>query len=169
MAVEKGRSIPPLPDGHTARFARKLEKSKTRRQRHNIRIGLAAFAAAAPLLVAVFLWQGGNAENAPISTIAMVRGYYASLIWEESEFIEQITEDMDEVERNHLLAEIDYLKHDADSIAETIMNGPYEEDMKIHYMIVVYSSHQKSLKRLSAYYQSRLSDGNEDVPRNFLN
>jgi hypothetical protein len=83
----------------------------------------------------------------------MVKGYYAALIWEEGEYIAEITKQMAPKERENLLSEVKYIKEEADSIADTILRGIDNEDAKIHYMIVVYSSHLNSLKKLSAYLE----------------
>ncbi len=157
-AIEAHWSVPPLPDGHTERFARKLEKGEKRGRRRSLWMPYVAFAAAASVLVAVFMWQGTNENNNPADTLSMVKGYYASLIWEEGEYIERITAQMNPREREKLLAEVKYIKQEANAIADSIIKDLNSEDEKIHYMIVVYSSHLNSLKKLSAYLQPSVNE-----------
>lgn len=152
-AIEDRWCVPPLPEGHEARFAHRLQRSKRESRRRSLWLPFAAFAAAASLFFAVFMWQGKSGVNDTIDTLSMVKGYYASLIWEESEYIERITERMNPRDRENLLAEVKYIKQEADSIADNIIETLCDEDEKIHYMIVVYSSHLNSLKKLSAYLQ----------------
>lgn len=151
-ALEANWVVPPLPEGHEDRFARKLERGTTRVRQRRIWPSVVTFVAAASLLVMLFLWRGTN-SNGAVDTLSMVKGYYAALIWEESEYIAGITEQMNHEERENLLSEVKYIKEEADSIADTILEGIDNEDEKIHYMIVVYSSHLNSLKKLSAYLQ----------------
>lgn len=152
-AIEDRWSVPPLPEGHEARFAHRLQRSKQQSRHRGMWLPFATFAAAASVLFAVFLWQGKGGANDTTDTLAMVKGYYASLIWEESEYIERITERMNPRDRENLLAEVKFIKQEADSIADNIIQALHDEDEKIHYMIVVYSSHLNSLKKLSAYLQ----------------
>lgn len=151
-ALEANWVVPPLPEGHEDRFIRKLERGTTRVRQRRIWPSVVTFVAAASLLVMLFLWRGTN-SNGAVDTLSMVKGYYAALIWEESEYIAGITEQMNHEERENLLSEVKYIKEEADSIADTILEGIDNEDEKIHYMIVVYSSHLNSLKKLSAYLQ----------------
>lgn len=151
-ALEANWVVPPLPGGHEDRFVRKLERGTTRVRQRRIWPSVVTFVAAASLLVMLFLWRGTN-SNGAVDTLSMVKGYYAALIWEESEYIAGITEQMNHEERENLLSEVKYIKEEADSIADTILEGIDNEDEKIHYMIVVYSSHLNSLKKLSAYLQ----------------
>lgn len=144
--------VPPLPGGHEDRFIRKLERGTTRVRQRRIWPSVVTFVAAASLLLILYLWRGTN-SNGAVDTLSMVKGYYAALIWEESEYIAGITEQMNHEERENLLSEVKYIKEEADSIADTILEGIDNEDEKIHYMIVVYSSHLNSLKKLSAYLQ----------------
>lgn len=150
--LEANWVVPPLPEGHEDRFIRKLERGTTRVRQRRIWPSVVTFVAAASLLVMLFLWRGTN-SNGAVDTLSMVKGYYAALIWEESEYIAGITEQMNHEERENLLSEVKYIKEEADSIADTILEGVDNEDEKIHYMIVVYSSHLNSLKKLSAYLQ----------------
>ena len=151
-ALEANWVVPPLPGGHEDRFIRKLERGTTRVGQRRIWPSVVTFVAAASLLVMLFLWRGTN-SNGAVDTLSMVKGYYAALIWEESEYIAGITEQMNHEERENLLSEVKYIKEEADSIADSILEGIDNEDEKIHYMIVVYSSHLNSLKKLSAYLQ----------------
>lgn len=151
-ALEANWVVPPLPEGHEDRFIRKLERGTTRVRQRRIWPSVVAFVAAASLLLILSLWRGTN-SNGAVDTLSMVKGYYAALIWEESEYIAGITEQMNHEERENLLSEVKYIKEEADSIADTILEGIDNEDEKIHYMIVVYSSHLNSLKKLSAYLQ----------------
>lgn len=158
-ALEKNWHVPTLPEGHEARFAHKLERGTTRVKQRRIWPSAVTFAVAASLLLVFFLWRGANSEGTTaIDTLSMVKGYYAALIWEESEYISDITEQMNPKERENLLSEVKYIKEEADSIADTILEGIDNEDEKIHYMIVVYSSHLNSLKKLSAYLQPSLAE-----------
>lgn len=158
-ALEKNWPVPPMPVGHEDRFARKLESGTTRVKQRRIWPSVVTFVAAASLLVMLFLWRGTNSDGAT-DTLSMVKGYYAALIWEESEYIAGITERMNPVERENLLSEVKYIKEEADSIADTILEGVDNKDEKIHYMIVVYSSHLNSLKKLSAYLQPNYRNDN---------
>lgn len=151
-ALEANWVVPPLPEGHEDRFVRKLERGTTRVRQRRIWPSVVTFVAAASLLLILYLWRGTN-SNGAVDTLSMVKGYYAALIWEESEYIAGITEQMNHEERENLLSEVKYIKEEADSIADTILEGIDNEDEKIHYMIVVYSSHLNSLKKLSAYLQ----------------
>ena len=151
-ALEANLDVPPLPGGHEDRFIRKLERGTTRVRQRRIWPSVVTFVAAASLLLILYLWRGTN-SNGAVDTLSMVKGYYAALIWEESEYIAGITEQMNHEERENLLSEVKYIKEEADSIADTILEGIDNEDEKIHYMIVVYSSHLNSLKKLSAYLQ----------------
>lgn len=151
-ALEANWVVPPLPGGHEDRFVRKLERGTAGVKQRRIWPSVVTFVAAASLLVMLFLWRGTN-SNGAVDTLSMVKGYYAALIWEESEYIAGITEQMNHEERENLLSEVKYIKEEADSIADTILEGIDNEDEKIHYMIVVYSSHLNSLKKLSAYLQ----------------
>ena len=151
-ALEANWVVPPLPGGHEDRFIRKLERGTTRVGQRRIWPSVVTFVAAASLLVMLFLWRGTN-SNGAVDTLSMVKGYYAALIWEGSEYIAGITEQMNHEERENLLSEVKYIKEEADSIADSILEGIDNEDEKIHYMIVVYSSHLNSLKKLSAYLQ----------------
>lgn len=158
-ALEANWVVPPLPGGHEDRFVRKLERGTTRVRQRRIWPSVVTFVAAASLLVMLFLWRGTN-SNGAVDTLSMVKGYYAALIWEESEYIAGITEQMNHEERENLLSEVKYIKEEADSIADTILEGIDNEDEKIHYMIVVYSSHLNSLKKLSAYLQPNYINDN---------
>lgn len=158
-ALEANWVVPPLPEGHEDRFIRKLERGTTRVRQRRIWPSVVTFVAAASLLLILFLWRGTNSGGA-VDTLSMVKGYYAALIWEESEYIAGITEQMNHEERENLLSEVKYIKEEADSIADTILEGIDNEDEKIHYMIVVYSSHLNSLKKLSAYLQPHYINGN---------
>lgn len=151
-ALEANWVVPPLSEGHEDRFIRKLERGTTRVRQRRIWPSVVTFVAAASLLLILSLWRGTN-SNGAVDTLSMVKGYYAALIWEESEYIAGITEQMNHEERENLLSEVKYIKEEADSIADTILEGIDNEDEKIHYMIVVYSSHLNSLKKLSAYLQ----------------
>ena len=152
-ALEENWIVPPLPEGHEARFALKLERCGTRVKKRIIWPSVVTFIAAASLLVMLFMWRGKNSEGDSVDTLSMVKGYYAALIWEEGEYIAEITKQMAPKERENLLSEVKYIKEEADSIADTILRGIDNEDAKIHYMIVVYSSHLNSLKKLSAYLE----------------
>lgn len=152
-ALEENWAVSPLPEGHEDRFARKLERGTAGVKQRRIWPSVVTFFAAASLLVMLFLWRGTNSGGTAVDTLSMVKGYYAALIWEESEYIADITERMNPGERENLLSEVRYIKEEADSIADTILEGIDNEDEKIHYMIVVYSSHLNSLKKLSAYLQ----------------
>ena len=152
-ALEENWIVPPLPEGHEARFALKLERCGTRVNKRRIWPSVVTFIAAASLLVMLFMWRGKNSEGDAVDTLSMVKGYYAALIWEEGEYIAEITKQMAPKERENLLSEVKYIKEEADSIADTILRGIDNEDAKIHYMIVVYSSHLNSLKKLSAYLE----------------
>ena len=152
-ALEENWIVPPLPEGHEARFALKLERCGTRVKKRRIWPSVVTFIAAASLLVMLFMWRGKNSEGDAVDTLSMVKGYYAALIWEEGEYIAEITKQMAPKERENLLSEVKYIKEEADSIADTILRGIDNEDAKIHYMIVVYSSHLNSLKKLSAYLE----------------
>ena len=158
-ALEANWVVPPLPGGHEDRFVRKLERGTTRVRQRRIWPSVVTFVAAASLLLILFLWRGTN-SNGAVDTLSMVKGYYAALIWEESEYIAGITEQMNHEERENLLSEVKYIKEEADSIADTILEGIDNEDEKIHYMIVVYSSHLNSLKKLSAYLQPNYINDN---------
>ena len=158
-ALEANWVVPPLPEGHEDRFIRKLERGTTRVRQRRIWPSVVTLVAAASLLLILSLWRGTNSGGA-VDTLSMVKGYYAALIWEESEYIAGITEQMNHEERENLLSEVKYIKEEADSIADTILEGIDNEDEKIHYMIVVYSSHLNSLKKLSAYLQPHYINGN---------
>ena len=158
-ALEANWVVPPLPEGHEDRFIRKLERGTTRVRQRRIWPSVVTLVAAASLLLILSLWRGTNSGGA-VDTLSMVKGYYAALIWEESEYIACITEQMNHEERENLLSEVKYIKEEADSIADTILEGIDNEDEKIHYMIVVYSSHLNSLKKLSAYLQPHYINGN---------
>lgn len=151
-ALEANWVVPPLPGGHEDRFVRKLERGTAGVKQRRVWPSVVTLVAAASLLLILFLWRGTNSGGA-VDTLSMVKGYYAALIWEESEYIAGITEQMNHEERENLLSEVKYIKEEADSIADTILEGIDNEDEKIHYMIVVYSSHLNSLKKLSAYLQ----------------
>ena len=151
-ALEANWVVPPLPEGHEDRFIRKLERGTAGVKQRRIWPSVVTLVAAASLLLILSLWRGTNSGGA-VDTLSMVKGYYAALIWEESEYIAGITEQMNHEERENLLSEVKYIKEEADSIADTILEGIDNEDEKIHYMIVVYSSHLNSLKKLSAYLQ----------------
>lgn len=152
-AIEGCWEVPPIPDGHEARFARKLDRNNVSGRHGKMWQIITVFTVAASLLVTLFLWKGTNEGDGSVDTLSMVKGYYAALIWEESEYIERITENMSPSERENLLTEVKYIKKEADSIADNVIKSVQNEDEKIHYMIVVYSSHLRSLQKLSAYLQ----------------
>lgn len=157
--IDRNWMVPSMPDGHTERFAMRLEKSKSTNRTTVLALWSTLLSVAAAIAIVIFMQQGSTMSAAE-KKMASIKGYYASLLWEESEYIEQITADLSPVTREQLINDVKIIKEQADSVAETILRNVEDEELKIHYMVVSYTSHLGSLKKLRAYFEDKLNNFN---------
>ena len=81
-------------------------------------------------------------------TIAEIKGYYKAKMWSESEYIIMLTDGLDEETRQSLLQEVNKLEQGSDSLAESLLEEPISDDLKIRYITQVYISHLRSMQQI---------------------
>ncbi|MBP3590245.1 MAG: hypothetical protein J6J61_06680, partial [Muribaculaceae bacterium] len=94
-------------------------------------------------------------------TMAEVKGYYASLFMEETEFICDLIKDMPPQTREELMEEVARINQSPDSTIDFIMKEGMSDGEKILYATRVYKSHLHSLQHirgiLSSHKQANLT------------
>jgi hypothetical protein len=83
-----------------------------------------------------------------------VKGYYKAQMWSETEFIMELSKNLDPELRQRLLMEVRLVNETPDSIMLDIMKQEIDEDQKIYYITSMYMAHLRSLK----YMHEALSD-----------
>lgn len=146
-------NVPPMPQGSRQRFLDKLKHDcKPRHKRRGLYIGLpAAVAAVVATLVMLIVKPETTEDAAPTHmelTIAEIKGYYKAKMWSESEYIIMLTDGLDEETRQSLLQEVNKLEQGSDSLAESLLEEPISDDLKIRYITQVYISHLRSMQQI---------------------
>ncbi len=155
--LEAAWNVPPMPKGGKVRFMDELDRRQRVRPLWRWRIAVATAVAASIVGVVFFLLAPTTAEQ-PTQvdlTIAEVKGYYKSLMWSETEYIEQLTLGMDEDTRNELMAEARKVEEGPDSVVEVLQEEMMPDDEKVACIASVYRSHLQSLKRIHALLNDR--------------
>lgn len=161
--MEQAWPIPPQPVGSRERFAQKLSASRQNSRRHRLwSIGVSVMGIAASVIAIFFMLK--PSANAPANDtfdglnvhtgIAEVKGYYKAQMWSETEFIMELSKNLDPELRQRLLMEVRLVNETPDSIMLDIMKQEIDEDQKIYYITSMYMAHLRSLK----YMHEALSD-----------
>lgn len=155
-----------LPPGSRERFMAQLRQHQ-RKQLSRRRVWYAAGTAslvAASLLAAALILTPPEREHTPGEmeiTMAEVKGYYASLFMEETEFICDLIKDMPSQTREELMEEVARINQSPDSTIDFIMKEGMSDGEKILYATRVYKSHLHSLQHirgiLSSHKQANLT------------
>ena len=161
--MEQAWPIPPQPSGSRERFAQRLaQKRQTSRKYWWWGIG-SAVGIAASIIIVLFVGQPGAGTQAEEltfteginATVAEVRGYYKAKMWSETEYIMDLSKDMDPEMRKMLLTEVRLVSESPDSIVQSIMLEDIDEDQKMYYITSVYMSHLRSLQYMHEALQER--------------
>ena len=160
--MEQAWPIPPQPAGSRERFAQRLAQKRQASPKHWWWGIGSAVGIAASIIIALFVGQpsvGTQAEELTFTeginaTVAEVRGYYKAKMWSETEYIMDLSKDMDPEMRQRLLMEVRLVNETPDSIMLDIMKQEIDEDQKIYYITSMYMAHLRSLK----YMHEALSD-----------
>ena len=160
--MEQAWPIPPQPAGSRERFAQRLAQTQHAKRRHRFFAWASAIGIAASLVMALLIIrpQSGaetkeNVISQNISTsIAELKGFYKAQMWSETEFIMELSKNLDPELRQRLLMEVRLVNETPDSIMLDIMKQEIDEDQKIYYITSMYMAHLRSLK----YMHEALSD-----------
>lgn len=154
------------PPGSRERFMARLRENQ-RRQRNRRRAWYAAgivSLAAASLITAALILTPPECDHAPMEmdiTMAEVKGYYASLFMEETEFLCDLIKDMPPHTRAELMEEIARINESPDSTIDFIMKENISDGEKIMHATRVHKSHLSSLQHmrsiLSSHRQAHLT------------
>ena len=160
--MEQACPIPPQPAGSRERFAQRLaQKRQTSRKHWWWSIGCAVGIAASIIITFLVAQPGASTQTEESilpeginTTIAEVKGYYKAQMWSETEFIMELSKNLDPELRQRLLMEVRLVNETPDSIMLDIMKQEIDEDQKIYYITSMYMAHLRSLK----YMHEALSD-----------
>ena len=155
-----------LPPGSRERFMAQLrqhQRKQLSRRRVWYAAGTASLVAASLLAAALILTppEREHSSNEMEITMAEVKGYYASLFMEETEFICDLIKDMPPQTREELMEEVARINQSPDSTIDFIMKEGMSDGEKILYATRVYKSHLHSLQHirgiLSSHKQANLT------------
>lgn len=160
--MEQAWPVPPQPAGSRERFAQRLSQARGTQRRHWFYGVGSAIGIAASVIIAFLMLQPQSdvpATELPIQQtlsagIAEVKGYYKAQMWSETEFIMELSKNLDSELRQRLLMEVRLVNETPDSIMLDIMKQEIDEDQKIYYITSMYMAHLRSLK----YMHEALSD-----------
>jgi hypothetical protein len=160
--MEQAWPVPPQPAGSRERFAQRLSQARGTQRRHWFYgVGSAIGIAASVIIAFLMLYPQSDVPAAELSVqqtlsagIAEVKGYYKAQMWSETEFIMELSKNLDPELRQRLLMEVRLVNETPDSIMLDIMKQEIDEDQKIYYITSMYMAHLRSLK----YMHEALSD-----------
>ena len=160
--MEQAWPIPPQPAGSRERFAQRLAQARGTQRRHWFYgVGSAIGIAASVIIAFLMLYPQSDVPATELSVqqtlsagIAEVKGYYKAQMWSETEFIMELSKNLDPELRQRLLMEVRLVNETPDSIMLDIMKQEIDEDQKIYYITSMYMAHLRSLK----YMHEALSD-----------
>ena len=160
--MEQAWPVPPQPAGSRERFAQRLSQARGTQRRHWFYgVGSAIGIAASVIIAFLMLYPQSDAPATELSVqqtlsagIAEVKGYYKAQMWSETEFIMELSKNLDPELRQRLLMEVRLVNETPDSIMLDIMKQEIDEDQKIYYITSMYMAHLRSLK----YMHEALSD-----------
>lgn len=160
--MEQAWPVPPQPAGSRERFAQRLSQARGTQRRHCFYGVGSAIGIAASVIIAFLMLHPQSdvpATELPIqqtlsASIAEVKGYYKAQMWSETEFIMELSKNLDPELRQRLLMEVRLVNETPDSIMLDIMKQEIDEDQKIYYITSMYMAHLRSLK----YMHEALSD-----------
>lgn len=160
--MEQAWPVPPQPAGSRERFAQRLSQARGTQRRHWFYgVGSAIGIAASVIIAFLMLQPQSDAPATELSVqqtlsagIAEVKGYYKAQMWSETEFIMELSKNLDPELRQRLLMEVRLVNETPDSIMLDIMKQEIDEDQKIYYITSMYMAHLRSLK----YMHEALSD-----------
>ena len=121
--------MPPQPAGSRERFAQRLSQARGTQRRHWFYGVGSAIGIAASVIIAFLMLQPQSdvpATELPIqqtlsASIAEVKGYYKAQMWSETEFIMELSKNLDPELRQRLLMEVRLVNETPDSIMLDIM------------------------------------------------
>jgi hypothetical protein len=160
--MEQAWPVPPQPAGSRERFAQRLSQARGTQRRHWFYgVGSAIGIAASVIIAFLMLYPQSDVPATELSVqqtlsagIAEVKGYYKAQMWSETEFIMELSKNLDPELRQRLLMEVRLVNETPDSIMLDIMKQEIDEDQKIYYITSMYMAHLRSLK----YMHEALSD-----------
>jgi hypothetical protein len=160
--MEQAWPVPPQPAGSRERFAQRLSQARGTQRRHWFYgVGSAIGIAASVIIAFLMLQPQSDVPATELSVqqtlsvgIAGVKGYYKAQMWSETEFIMELSKNLDPELRQRLLMEVRLVNETPDSIMLDIMKQEIDEDQKIYYITSMYMAHLRSLK----YMHEALSD-----------
>lgn len=160
--MEQAWPVPPQPAGSRERFAQRLSQARGTQRRHWFYgVGSAIGIAASVIIAFLMLYPQSDVPATELSvqqtlsaSIAEVKGYYKAQMWSETEFIMELSKNLDPELRQRLLMEVRLVNETPDSIMLDIMKQEIDEDQKIYYITSMYMAHLRSLK----YMHEALSD-----------
>lgn len=160
--MEQAWPVPPQPAGSRERFAQRLSQARGTQRRHWFYgVGSAIGIAASVIIAFLMLHPQSDVPATELSvqqtlsaSIAEVKGYYKAQMWSETEFIMELSKNLDPELRQRLLMEVRLVNETPDSIMLDIMKQEIDEDQKIYYITSMYMAHLRSLK----YMHEALSD-----------
>ena len=160
--MEQAWPVPPQPAGSRERFAQRLSQARGTQRRHWFYgVGSAIGIAASVIIAFLMLHPQSDVPATELSVqqtlsagIAEVKGYYKAQMWSETEFIMELSKNLDPELRKRLLMEVRLVNETPDSIMLDIMKQEIDEDQKIYYITSMYMAHLRSLK----YMHEALSD-----------
>ena len=160
--MEQAWPVPPQPAGSRERFAQRLSQARGTHRRHWFYgVGSAIGIAASVIIAFLILHPQSDVPATELSVqqtlsagIAEVKGYYKAQMWSETEFIMELSKNLDPELRQRLLMEVRLVNETPDSIMLDIMKQEIDEDQKIYYITSMYMAHLRSLK----YMHEALSD-----------
>lgn len=149
--IRQGWSVPPMPEGSDVRFAKRLEQEFVARQRRKLGVWITVASIAAAVVLMVSVWSHKEVPTVTddyAGEIALVKRYYESKQWEETEYIAMITKDMEDSLREQIMTEVMAVRQKSDSTVHEIMASMLPNDQKIYNMIIVYSPALNTLARM---------------------
>lgn len=160
--MEQAWPVPPQPSGSRERFAQRLAQARGTQRRHWFYgVGSAIGIAASVIIAFLMLQPQSDIPAAELSVqqtlsagIAEVKGYYKAQMWSETEYIMELSKNLNPESRQKLLMEVRLVNETPDSIMLDIMKQEIDEDQKIYYITSMYMAHLRSLK----YMHEALSD-----------
>ena len=160
--MEQAWPVPPQPAGSRERFAQRLSQARGTQRRHWFYgVGSAIGIAASVIIAFLMLHPQSDVPATELYVqqtlsvgIAEVKGYYKAQMWSETEFIMELSKNLDPELRQRLLMEVRLVNETPDSIMLDIMKQEIDEDQKIYYITSMYMAHLRSLK----YMHEALSD-----------
>ena len=160
--LEQAWPVPPQPAGSRERFAQRLSQARGTQRRHWFYGVGSAIGIAASVIIAFLMLQPQSdvpatelsVQQTLSASIAEVKGYYKAQMWSETEFIMELSKNLDPELRQRLLMEVRLVNETPDSIMLDIMKQEIDEDQKIYYITSMYMAHLRSLK----YMHEALSD-----------